>query len=134
MAPDHDQSRGGGTSPWEWLIASISALLVAATIGYLIYDALGQGTTPPLIEIRADSIIAAEGSYIVELQLRNTGRTTAARLTIEGTLLHGDTAVQTSTTTLDYLPARSERRAALIFSHDPGRYRLHLRPTGYTHP
>lgn len=134
MAPDHDQSRGGGTSPWEWLIASISALLVATTIGYLVYDSLKQGTTPPLIEIRADSTIVVDGTYIVELQLRNSGRTTAERLTIEGTLLHGDSAVQTSTVTLDYLPARSERRAALIFSHDPGLYRLRLRPTGYTHP
>lgn len=132
--PGSKRAKEHGTSPWEWFVASLSGILVAATVAYLIYEAVGTPDTPPLIEVRPGSVIESPGGYIVQLELHNRGRTTAAGITIQGTLLHGDSTLQTSTTTLDYLPARSTREAALIFSLDPRRYRLILRPTGYITP
>lgn len=141
---DHDPGRQrersrkrtltAGTSTLEWIIAALSTLVVAATIAFLLSQAADEKEPVPLIEVRAESIVPYEQGYIVELTVYNSGRSTAAQLVIEGTLLHGDSAVQTSTATIDYLPARSLRRAALIFAHDPNRYQLLVRPTGFAYP
>lgn len=132
--PEQKRKRTAGTSTLEWIIALISSLVVTATIAFLIYEAIVEEDTPPLIEIRTESVTPYEKGYIVELMVHNSGHATAAQLIIEGTLLDGDSTIQTSTATLDYLPAHSLRRAALIFAHDPNRYRLQVRPSGFTYP
>ena len=42
--------------------------------------------------------------------------------------------IETSDTTLDYLPGRSEREGGLFFSRDPRGFDLRLRPKGYMKP
>lgn len=133
-APEQRRKRTAGTSTLEWIIASISFLVVAATIVFLLDEATDGQDSFPLIEIRTESVTPYEWGYIVELAVHNSGGATAAQLLVEGTLLDGDSAIQTSTVTLDYLPARSLRRAALIFTHDPNRYELRLRPSGFAYP
>lgn len=128
------ERRRGGTSPWEWAIAAVGALLVLGVVAAMLHEALGRPSTPPRVELTVDTVIATGSGHLVEFRARNRGSRTAAMLVVEGEL-RGDTGtVETAQTTLDYLPEGSERSAGLFFTHDPARYRLELRPKGYDHP
>lgn len=132
--PRHPHHATEGTSPLEWLIAAVSSLVVLATIAFLIHEKIDDAGLPPLIEIVTDTIIEFSGGYIVELSIGNSGNATAAQVGIEGSLHLGDSTIETSSATIDYIPAKSRRRAALIFTHDPRRSELRLRPIGYAYP
>jgi uncharacterized protein (TIGR02588 family) len=64
----------------------------------------------------------------------NVGQKTAADVTIAGTLLDDAAVVETTQTTFQYLPPRSERRAGLFFVRDPRKFKLEMRPQGYRAP
>lgn len=123
-----------GTSPIEWAVAAVSALLVLGVIGYLLYEALAEPQTPPAIEVTVEAVQAVGNGYLVEFEAQNRGQTTAAGLAVEGTLRRGAEAVETASATLDYVPAEGSRRGGLYFTEDPRGYRLELRPIGYGRP
>jgi uncharacterized protein (TIGR02588 family) len=64
----------------------------------------------------------------------NEGGTTAAGLTVEGELRDGTESVETSDSTIDYVPSHSERQGGLFFTLDPGEYEVQLRAKGYEMP
>ena len=57
--------------------------------------------------------------YLVRLHAVNEGGSTAEGVVIEGVLRRGMEKAETSHTTLDFLPARSEKRGGLFFTLDP---------------
>ncbi len=122
------------TSTTEWIVAGVSALVVLAALGLLLHDALDGPTTPALIDIRTDSIHRAAYGYLVTFTARNRGGETAADVIVEGELSDDAGSVQTSQTTLDYVPAEGERSGGLFFTEDPGAYRLTLRALGFGVP
>lgn len=130
------EAKGGGegTSPLEWLVAALSALLVLGTIAFLLHAALGSPATPPRITIQVDSVVRAGPGWLVEFRARNDGETTAAGLVVEGELRAGTGPVEKSQVTIDYVPARGVRRGGLFFTEDPRRHRLRIRPLGYDRP
>ena len=65
---------------------------------------------------------------------RNTGRTTAAEVVVEGELEAESGSGEKSETTLDYVPAEGEQGGGLYFRQDPRRSRLRLRAQGYREP
>ncbi len=64
----------------------------------------------------------------------NNGGSTAEGLTIEGDLRNANAVVETSSTTLEYLPAHSTGEGGLFFSSDPRQHELRLRAKGYEEP
>jgi uncharacterized protein (TIGR02588 family) len=118
----------------EWIVASVSAAMVVAMLAFLIYDGLRSPRTPAAITIETDSIQAAGPGYLVLFRARNSGRTTAAQVVVEGSLEAGSGQVETSQTTLDYVPAEGEQRGGLYFRQDPRRFRLRLRAHGFRDP
>lgn len=122
------------TSQWEWVAAGISTLLVLGAVGFMGYEALVGPSGPPRLRIEVDSIMAAQGGYLVEFRVHNSGPATAAALLVKGEL-HADTGtVETSEVTIQFVPGEAARRAGLYFSHDPRLYRLEIRPKGYDRP
>lgn len=119
---------------WEWVVAALGLVLVTGMLGFLIVQAITRRATPPDIHVQPVSIHTISHGYLVEIRVRNQGNTTAAELSVEGELRSGDKTVETSETTLDYVPARSERRGGLFFTHDPRQFTLQLAPKGYRHP
>jgi uncharacterized protein (TIGR02588 family) len=109
-------------------------IVVLAAVGFLLVEAFAGPSRPPLVTVHAESTQPAGAGYLVEIRAVNSGDETAANLAIEGALMRDTTAVETSTVTVDFVPAETERRGGLFFSRDPSLYRLELRAMGYTRP
>ena len=122
------------TSVAEWIVAIASAALVLGVLGFLIYDGVRAPRTPADVTIEVDSIQTAGPGYLVLFRARNSGRSTAAGVVVEGELEVDTGRVETSETTLDYVPAEGEQRGGLYFRQDPRRLRLRLRAQGYRDP
>ena len=120
---------------WEHVAAAVGALVVVAAVGFMVYEALTvpRGAVPELA-VRVDSIIPQGRQHLVRFTIRNDGDATAARVQVEGELRADTGAVEKSQTSLDYVPAGSQRQAGVIFTRDRTRYRLRLRPLGWERP
>ncbi|HEX7120286.1 MAG TPA: hypothetical protein VF212_15945 [Longimicrobiales bacterium] len=118
----------------ERVVAVIGAALTLGAVGYLTIELLLEPSTPPDIVIEVAGVDSVHTGYVVEFRARNLGHTTAARLEVEGTLERGTTIVETSSTTIDFVPADGASHAGLYFRHDPREYRLQIVPKGYDRP
>ena len=122
------------TPPIEWAAALVSTLLVLFLLGYTLREALVREKRPPLIAVRADSILAVEGGYLVMFTARNAGGETAAALVVRGTLRRGDAELEQSEATIDYVPLGGERQGGLHFTLDPSRHALEIGASGFDTP
>ncbi|HVH11935.1 MAG TPA: TIGR02588 family protein [Longimicrobium sp.] len=125
---------GGVKSRWEWVAAAVSTVLVLAVVGYLLYDAVAQPRTPPAVTLQADTVLKADGLWVVRFRAHNQGHATAAAIHVQGALMEGDRTIETSDAVLDYVPGESVRHGGLFFRADPRAYRLELRAHGYQEP
>jgi uncharacterized protein (TIGR02588 family) len=126
--PDHSVPR------LEWIAAGFGLLLVTVTISFMLYQAFGGEAHPPSIDLKVESIQQVVNGHVVVFKAVNVGQTTAAEVTIEGTLHDRGASVETTQTTFQYLPPRSERQAGLFFVRDPQKFKLEIRPKGYRAP
>ncbi|MFN0278625.1 MAG: hypothetical protein ACKVRN_08485 [Pyrinomonadaceae bacterium] len=122
------------TPVWEWIIAAIGLVLVLAVISVTLYRAVTEKPGPPILDISAEPTVLAANGYLVTFRVNNTGSQTAAALTVEGNLMLGEETIETSTATLTYAPANSERHGGLFFTKDPSSYELKIRALGYEKP
>lgn len=120
-------------SKWEWVAAAISALLIIGVLAVLIRGA-AAGETGPDIVLRVDSVVRGTTGYHVSFTAENRGTLTAASLNIGAELWDGEVMIESSTSTIDYLPGESQRGGGLFFERDPQTFRLVLRPLGYEEP
>jgi uncharacterized protein (TIGR02588 family) len=118
----------------EWIVAAIGAVLVAGTIGWLVWLAMSRDETPPDVRVVEDGVVALQDGWLVKFRAANAGAQAAAELLVEGELIGPDGAIETSEATVDYLPPRSEREGGLFFSHDPRQHEVRLRAKGYVNP
>lgn len=119
------------TTHWvEWLMAAVSTVLVAALLGWLVFDALRYRSSPPAFALTVLSVLPQENGYRVAFSLRNTSLSTAAGVTVRGDLAGGESA----DVTFDYVASESAETGALFFRDDPRAGGLSLSVTGYTDP
>lgn len=129
------QRQGSQTPPRsEWLAATIGLVIVLGIFGVLTCEAVNGGESPPDIASRIVAIRPASKGYLVQVEVSNLGGEATAGLTLEGTLKQGTQAIESSETTLDYVPGQSQRDVGLFFSDNPEQYRLELRAFGYQEP
>ena len=129
-----NRERHKETPIWEWIIAAVGLILVVGAIGTTLYRAVTEESTPPILEISVKAIVPTSNGYLVEFRVKNTGNQTAAALTIEGELKRGTESVETSTASLAYAPANSQREGGLFFTKNPNEFELNIRATGYEKP
>ncbi len=122
------------TPVWEWIIAAVGLILVVAALGTTLYRAVTEESTPPILEISVEAIQPNANGYLVKFRVKNTGNQTASGLTIEGELKRGEESAETSSATLAYAPANSQREGGLFFSKNPNEYKLEIRAKGYEKP
>jgi uncharacterized protein (TIGR02588 family) len=117
-----------------WGIAVLGLVLVLGSIGFMLYEAAAGDSSPPDVTVRVDSIRPTQNGFLIEFRAINEGGTTAQGLTVEGELRNGADSVETSNTTIEYVPSHSERAGGLFFKSDPRQYELLLRAKGYEKP
>ena len=119
---------------WMWGIGLLGLVLVLGSIGFALYEAAAGDSSPANVTVEVVEILPAQNGFLVEFRVRNEGGTTAAGLTVEGELQDGAEIVETSDTTVEYVPSHSEREGGLFFTLDPQQYQLQLRAKGYETP
>ena len=129
-----DGRQPGDTPILEWIIAAIGLILVAGTIGFMLYKGLTSKNTPPNFITKIERIEAADSGYIVIFNLINTGEQTASGVNVEGELKNGGENVETSSVNFDYAPSKSEVEGGMFFKNDPQQFQLEIRAKGYTKP
>ena len=122
------------TSLWEWAAAALGASILVFAIGYMVWYGLTHTSGPPVMVVERAESERVDDIYVVKVVVRNEGHSTAAAVEIEGALMDGEEALETSTATLDYVPENSEREAYLQFTRDPGQFDLKLRALGGSAP
>jgi uncharacterized protein (TIGR02588 family) len=135
--PTEESRRGEARRPVpvaEWIVAALGAVLVAGTIGYLVWLAASRDETPPDVHVVADGVVALRDGWLVKFRAANVGGQAAAEVLVEGELAGEGGPLETSEATIDYLPPGSEREGGLFFGRDPRRHELRLRAKGYVNP
>ena len=134
----HEAEKGPGTikeAPlWMWAIGVLGLALVLGSIVFMLYEAVAGDSSPPDVTVRVDSILPTRNGFLVEFRVVNEGGSTAEGLTVEGELRNGTERLETSNTTIEYVPSHSEREGGLFFTSDPRQYELQLRAKGYEKP
>lgn len=118
----------------EWLVALLGLGLALGSIGFLLFQALIITPGPPDISLEASEPIATQYGYLLPVTVRNDGGETVAGLSIEARLEQGGEALETSQTSLDYVPAHSTQQAGFFFAEDPRDFELVLHIGGYQEP
>lgn len=126
--------RKEATPALEWIAAAIGLVLVAGTLGFLIYSALTEEDSPPKLKVGIDSVSAVENGYLVKFSLYNHGENNAAEVVVEGKIVENGNELETSSVTIDYSPSHSRREGALLFTREPAAENLRLRALGYQKP
>lgn len=119
---------------FEWVVAAVGALFVAAVLGYLAWYRFAHPDSPPKLVAEVASITEDAGAYYVEVRARNDGLATAATVILLGELKAKGQVVEDSEAEIDYLPGHSRREVTLIFTRDPAAHELVLRFKGYARP
>ena len=126
--------RTGTTTPLEWVAALLGLVVVLAALAVLVRQAASGDGGPPVIATEVTAVERTGATYRVEVRVVNRGESTAAQLTIEGTIDSPGGEPEKSDTVIDYLPARSTRPVSLLFTRDPRRAHLAVRATSFTDP
>jgi uncharacterized protein (TIGR02588 family) len=135
MEEKNDQERNSGEIPrLEWIAGTLGAVIVSAAIAFLIYEGVAGDQSPPDITVEIKDVAAVRDGYRVRFEATNQGGEAAAQVVIEGVIAKGEEDLETSETTLGYVPARSERGGGLFFSKDPRSAELRVRARGYEDP
>ena len=132
--PKKSAAAAHATSPIEWAVAGLGALVLAGLVAYLTYFALTREESAPIASVEALSVAPTEAGHLVRFRVSNHANGTAAGLQVIGELREGARTIEQREATIDYLPAYSSREGGLFFSLDPGQYQLVLSVGGYAEP
>lgn len=133
-APRHAPDPSSASARIEAIIAVAGAVLLLATLGYLLYRALFDDARAPDIRVRVEAVAAAGPAHRIDIEIANRGTRGASNVTVTGELSRGGEALETARLMLDDLPANTVRRGSLTFAHDPASARLALRAESYAVP
>lgn len=118
----------------EWGVAALGFLIVAGVIGFLVWRIANREESPPRIRIETGAVEKVESDYLVPFVLRNEGGGNALGVIVEGRLEKDGETVETSTVTIDAVPAGSRSEGGLFFTTSPSDATLRVRALGYTRP
>lgn len=124
------QTRAAPTPILELVLAGISAVLIAALVGYLLLLATRSGDPhPPDVSVRLSAPERLEHGWLVRFEAVNDGDEPAGQLRLE--LLAGDERAET---VIDFLAAQSSATGGFFLARDPSGAPLEARPLGYVEP
>lgn len=128
---DHEKPR---IPVLEWTFSIVGMIIVGGMLSFNVVKALRDDESPPDIELALLDVRPASQGFLVQVEARNVGGSSAAALMIEGALKSGDKDVETSEATFDYVAPHSSQKGGLFFQHDPRQHEVKLRVMGYQDP
>ena len=117
---EKDQPEDQQSGP-DWLERTatwISALLVTGVVSVLVWDA-AHADRPPNLHASAGAPRLVGQRWHVPITVRNAGDVAVQDVAVGVALEHPDTTVKDVDIHIDWLPGRSEREIAAVFSVDP---------------
>lgn len=111
----------------EWMMSGLGLLLTLIVLVLILKEAFSP-IEPAALTLRLEGSRPVADGWIAEVEVENTGDTTAAAVEIEGRL-----GAETAAVSLDYVPAGGTETVVLGFSADP-RSGLSLRTLGWSEP
>jgi uncharacterized protein (TIGR02588 family) len=119
---------------WEWVVAALGLLFLATTLGFLAFEAITRGDSPPDIAFESAAPVAVNDAYVVPIRAINRGGTTASRLKVAAQLLDGAKLIEEAELEFDHLAAGSEGAGGVMFKNDPRKFQLKLAAKAYVLP
>lgn len=123
-----------GAPAYEWVAGGVGLALVAAAVGFTVWEGATESPLPPAFDVGVDRVETLNGLHTVVFTIRNTGETTGAQVTVRVTLRRDGVALDSAETTFDYVPAESSRTGGFIFRHDPRPLELEIGAISWTTP
>ena len=122
-----------GHTDWvERTATIISALLVAALLALLIWDAVRTHTAAEFrTKVGESHVVGAE--HYLEISVENTGDRAARDVQVSVSLTAADSTDE-ATFTIDWLAGRSTRHGIVILPRDPASGRIRAAVTGFAEP
>jgi len=102
----------------EWIVFSISAVLVLSTLSFLVYSALRVPEGPALLRAEAAAPVYADGVTRVPVTVKNEGKRVAVNVEVQVSVGDGDQKLEGSFT-IDFVPRDAVRSGAVSFSVNP---------------
>lgn len=118
----------------EWIVFAVSLLLVAATFGYLIREALTTRKSPPDIVVALGEPRVGSAGFMVPVVATNRGGRTAEDVQITVTLELPGGSSQGSAILIPFLPRESKRQGWATFHSDPRSGTLRVSGVGFQSP
>jgi uncharacterized protein (TIGR02588 family) len=117
----------------EWGVFAASLLVIATTLGFLVYGSLTLEDSPPRLEVYLGEARAERGLFLVPVVVQNRGARPAAGVRVEVVLTAGPFS-EHGGFDLSYSPGGSVRRGEVAFSRDPREGTLKARAPGFERP
>ena len=117
----------------EWVVFGVGLVLTASVLGYLVYEGVHMGDTPPDIALSLGPPERRGEEFLVPVAATNRGDETAEGIHIEVRLETGG-AGERGEFTIAFLPRRATREGWVTFRTDPRSGRLKPRVLGYEKP
>ena len=117
----------------EWSVFAASAALIAALLGFLVYESLTISNAPPDIHLEVGNPEQRSGYFAVPITGGGGGGHTAEGVHIE-VVLRGAGQEETGDFEIQFLPRRGSREAWVTFKNDPRQGTLEARVLGYEKP
>lgn len=117
----------------EWLVFGLSLLLVLATVGYLVREALTTERTPPEVVVRLGEPRAGGGGYQVPVAASNRGGQAAEQVQVSVTLEVAGSSHE-SVLSIPFLPRESTREGWVTFPTDPRAGKLSVSGVAFQEP
>ena len=116
---ENEQQKEGKKNVLEWIIFSISLLLIVGTIGYLGYKTYTHQPSPPDIIVRYSPNPTDNAPYRYHLVIQNIGGETAEEVLIELILQESGRTIERSEVRLSFVPQQSKQESWVNFTNDP---------------
>ena len=124
------QAKSEPTPVLELVLAGISAVVIAALVGYLLLLAIQSGNPrPPDVVVRLAAPERLQHGWLVRFEVANDGDEPVGQLRLE--LMAGGERAETL---VDFLAAQSTTAGGFFLTRDPAGAPLQARPLGYVEP
>jgi len=115
----------------EWIAAIVSAAIVSAVVGFLVYEAVVKSGGVANLAVTPIERTMTQAGLAVTFEVRNFGHAAAAAVEVAGVPPREGGSGQV---VIDYIPAGASRTATLIFPPDTPPEEIEVHVIGYSDP